>query len=214
VRDVALKQRFVQYSPPLEQQVGAATAAKYKNCARVYSTSLFRFTGNEVNHPVRGFRYNPESLRHRLAGYLDEVLPTDTWELGGDWWNGAFHLRDDDNHTSSIHHHFKQDDVAPRGWSGVVYLTPDAPPEAGTSIWRDKRTGRCVASYGAKFHADVDNFEMALLVENRYNRLVLFRENVLHRAERGFGHDKSARLVQTFFFQAQAPVAVAHGQAR
>jgi len=31
---------------------------------------------------------------------------------------------------------------------------------------------------------------------------VLFRENVLHRAEHGFGHGKKARLTQTFFFQA------------
>jgi len=43
--------------------------------------------------------------------------------------------------------------------------------------------------------------KLALMAENRFNRLVLFRENVLHRAEDGFGQTaQNARLTQTFFF--------------
>jgi hypothetical protein len=41
-----------------------------------------------------------------------------------------------------------------------------------------------------------------MTVENCFNRLVLFRENILHRAEPGFGDSPATgRLTQTFFFR-------------
>jgi len=132
----------VQYSPPLAEQVGRDIAEKYKNTARVLSTSLYRFAGATVRNPVQGFRYNPGSVREKIADLLQETVVGDSWEWGGDWWNGAFHLRDDDTHTSRIHHHYKAGDVSPRGWSGVVYFESGRAVGAGTSIWRDKRTGQ------------------------------------------------------------------------
>jgi hypothetical protein len=70
------------------------------------------------------------------------------------------------------------------------------PPWSGTSIWRHKDTGKCIASPGIRYYrSDVlDHFQLALLVENHYNFLVLFQENVLHRVETGFGTGKGARL--------------------
>jgi hypothetical protein len=56
-----------------------------------------------------------------------------------------------------------------------------APPESGTTLWRDRQSGRCVARAGAVFSRDTDSFEQVFTVENRFNRLALFRENVLHR---------------------------------
>lgn len=88
-----------------------------------------------------------------------------------------------------------------------MYLSPEPPPWSGTSIWRHRETRRCIASQGARYYRGPDSavhFELAFLVENHYNRLLLFRENVLHRAETGFGLTHASRLTQTFFFQANA----------
>jgi len=205
IRATALRQAFVQYLPPLPEQVGDERAAEYAFPPAWFASALWRHRGADVRHPVHGFRYAPDDVRDHLANITGERVRTEHWDDMGDGWNGAFHVQNQHwrGEHGSIHHHHKSGDVTPRGWSGLVYLTPNAPPSAGTSIWRDRRTGRCIGAEGIAFHRTpgVPEFELALLVENRYNRLVLFRENVLHRAEHGFGdapHD--ARLTQTFFF--------------
>jgi hypothetical protein len=207
VRDLALRQDFVQYSPPSIEQVGQDIANQFQELRGTWlSTALFVFMGQAVRRPIDGFAYRPMSLLDRLTDVVGERILLDTWESGGDGWNGVFHLIGDDWAVGrgNIHHHYKSGDVD-RGWSGLVYLSPDATPSAGTSIWRDRHTGGCVAAYGAKFESDENHFEMALLLENRYNRLVLFRESVLHRVEHGFGCGKSSRLTQTFFFRTAVP---------
>lgn len=207
IRRLALSQEFVQYAPPLAEYVGEEVAARYRAThpeldGSWLATALKIWLGTEVLKPVRGFRYNPEALLLRMAQIVGEQIERDTWDTMGDWWNGAFHLIDAGwkSGDGSVHHHYKEFDVSPRGWSGLIYLSPDALPSSGTSIWRDKKTGLCVATYGATFRSNVADFDLALLVENKFNRLVLFRENVLHRAEHGFGRGKDARLTQTFFF--------------
>jgi hypothetical protein len=210
VRKVALECRFVQYHPPDVAQVGASIARQYTGIPGQWvSSALLAYVGRPVAHPWQGFRHNPPELRGRLSRLLGEDIDAETWDTLGDGWNGAFHLISADwsgPRDGSVHHHFKAGDVCPRGWSGVVYLSPDAPPWSGTSVWRHRATGRCVAPYGALFERDSnvrDNFDLALLVENRYNRLVLLRESVLHRAETGFGAGRAARLTQTLFFKSE-----------
>ena len=203
VRALGLSQEFVQFTPPLPEQVGAEMASlpefePIKGAWR--ATALLRFRGRPVARPVSGYRHNPKSLRLRMEDITGEQVPSDSWVLGGDGWNGAFRLRDAGHFLASIHHHYKEGDASPRGWSGLVYLSPDPPAGTGTSLWRDKGTGKCVAGNGVNASKDYERFERIHTVENVYNRLVLFRENVLHRAECGFGQDKDARLTQTFFF--------------
>lgn len=204
IRELGLQMMFRPYSPPSADLVGPDMAARYAGERGLWASSaVVAYLGHKVRNPFIGERYNPSFLADRLAAVVSETVDRDTWKFGGDYWNGAFHLIDGEwiAGRGSIHHHFQPRDVEPRGWSGVVYLSPDAPPSSGTSIWREKATGLCVAAFGPKFDANVSNFELALLLENRFNRLVLFRENVLHRAEHGFGQGKQARLTQTFFFR-------------
>lgn len=209
VRELALRQRFVQYSPPLAEQVGRELAAAYDFPPAWFATALLRHKGEPVRHPVAGFRHAPPEARDALARVVGESILDETWHTLGDGWNGAFHVQN--RHWTgacgAIHHHYKDGDVVPRGWSGVVYLSPDAPPSAGTSIWRERASGLCVAPKGAQFHTGpaAERFDLALLAENRFNRLVLCRESVLHRAEHGFGDGLAdARLTQTFFFRTTA----------
>lgn len=204
VRALALEAEFIQYSPPLAEQVGEETAAKFRGQRPSWFTSALKVHhGVAVKKPFRGFRYDPPGIVERLSHLVGEEIVRETWADGGDWWNCAFQLinAEWDDSRGTVHHHYKEGDVAPHGWSGVVYLSPDAPPISGTSVWRDKSSGLCIAPLGATFRPDFENFEIAYLVENRFNRLVLFRENVLHRAGPGFGSGKDARLTQSFFFR-------------
>lgn len=207
VRAHALQKEFFQYYPPLDTQVPSNLVPRAASPAPSWSSTALRtYMGTIVKHPEFGYRFNPASLRLRLAGLLHEFIDAEMWQELGDWWNGAFHLINENwiaEHDSSVHHHYKEGDVFPRGWSGVVYLTPDAPPFSGTTIWLHRASGKCVAPLGVQFSAGLDvsdHYDLAFFVQNRYNRLVLFRENVLHRAESGFGSALDARLTQTLFF--------------
>ena len=68
-------------------------------------------------------------------------------------------------------------------WAGVLYLTPDAPVDAGTVIFDD-------------------NENLVTMIGNVYNRLVIYRGDLYHRSlEPGFGDClENGRLTQVFFF--------------
>ena len=204
MRAIALDRPFVQYIPPDPAIAGAAlAAANAHRRGRWLSSAFVTYHGSLAENPYHGSRHNPEDLRRRLEDLIGEPIEDESWQSGGDHWNGAFHLVEAGFELGKavIHHHYKPRDVEGRGWSGLVYLSPDAPPSAGTSFWRDRRSGRCVAGFGDRYSFDPADFELAFVAENRFNRLVLFRENVWHRVEHGFGSGDSARLTQTLFFK-------------
>jgi hypothetical protein len=72
-------------------------------------------------------------------------------------------------------------------WAGVLYLTPNAPQEAGTGLYRQM---------------DNNDFELDTAIGNVYNRLILYRGDVPHRSLlAGFGNTPdTGRLTQVFFF--------------
>jgi hypothetical protein len=90
-------------------------------------------------------------------------------------------------------------------YAGLLFLTPDAPPECGTSFYRSKGTKKMkVDNYENTFptgHYDSTKFEMVDPVGNVYNRLVLFDAQLIHSASCYFGNNKeNGRLFQLFFF--------------
>jgi len=94
-------------------------------------------------------------------------------------------------------------------YAGIIYLTPDAPPECGTCFYRSKKTHQMRISpndsdYSTIFEKgfyDSTQFDLVDVVGNVYNRLILFDSQTIHAAPTYFGQDlHDARLFQLFFF--------------
>jgi len=113
----------------------------------------------------------------------------------------------------------------------LVYLTPDAPPDSGTSFWKHRRTGlvgRPSRRDAERLGVSVHELEDVLLrdaqrrpcwietdrVGNVFNRALMFPSGMLHSASRHFGSNRSnGRLYQSFHFPLHGKVA-SRGQSR
>lgn len=92
-------------------------------------------------------------------------------------------------------------------YAGVLFLTPEAPPQTGTRFYRSKITRKMKVGadeYGKVYktgHLDSTQFDEVDVVGNIYNRIVLFDARLIHSAPLYFGTDvKNGRLFQLFFF--------------
>jgi hypothetical protein len=98
-------------------------------------------------------------------------------------------------------------------WAAMVYLTPDAPIECGTSFYRHKQTKKhhnsqfynnnddLTAVFNQKTFLDKTPYEMVDTVGNIFNRLVIFDGGLIHAASEYFGWDiPSSRLFHMYFF--------------
>jgi len=99
-------------------------------------------------------------------------------------------------------------------WAAVLYLTPDAPLDSGTAIYRNKESkismyvpGIASTDYNDNTEeiTDLDKWEPIVQVSNIFNRLVMYRGEYYHRSMLpGFGDSVyNGRLFQTFFFNAE-----------
>ena len=92
-------------------------------------------------------------------------------------------------------------------WAGVVYLTPNAPVDSGTGIYRHKTSGIFMHTEDAAIDYNIapsneEDWELIAFSGNIFNRLVLYKGSYYHRSVvPGFGKTKEeGRLFQTFFF--------------
>lgn len=92
-------------------------------------------------------------------------------------------------------------------YAAIIFLTPDAPPQTGTSFYRSKHTKN--TKVNASDHSivfkngflDSTDFDVVDVVGNVYNRIVLFDAQLIHAASAYFGNnDINGRLFQIFFF--------------
>jgi len=92
-------------------------------------------------------------------------------------------------------------------YAGLIYLTPDAPPQSGTTFYRSKHTKKMKIEDGESNivfqngFLDPTQFDVVDVIGNVYNRLVLFDAQFIHAASCYFGNNISnGRLFQLFFF--------------
>jgi hypothetical protein len=176
---------------------------------------------------VRNFALNQEFyLQGNFPGYRTDSFLNDTIKEAIDYviypfaghvtnWNdenknsscGAF------QYTTEDHHSWLHSDGGVQ-WAAVLYLTPNAPPSAGTGFYRHKRTRMDRFIYLTEKptekdlnhpyltdYKDMTKWELTDVVSNKFNRLVLYDATMFHKSMDYFGKDKlSGRLFQVFFF--------------
>jgi hypothetical protein len=98
-------------------------------------------------------------------------------------------------------------------WAGLIFLTPDAPPQSGTTFYRHKDSkvfhkndiDWSIGDNGNVFtkptYLDPTPFEAQDKIGNVFNRLVIFDGGLIHSGNDYFGHSReTGRLFQIFFF--------------
>lgn len=89
-------------------------------------------------------------------------------------------------------------------WVGLLYLFPEKVARSGTAFFFDKNTGAiCHEERSTTISSSnkSTDWEMHFRVENKWNRLCLFRPNNFHAPERYFGSNlQSGRLYQLTTF--------------
>jgi len=102
-------------------------------------------------------------------------------------------------------------------FAGVVFLTPDAPLEAGTATYKSKITNKFRldgddSAYEETFKGrsesmnfyDATTYELVDRVANVYNRLVLWDAKTIHAATAYFGDNiNNSRFFHLFFFDVE-----------
>jgi len=97
-----------------------------------------------------------------------------------------------------------------QSYAAAVYLTPNAPPQCGTTFYRSKKhpeirkVGITDSTYNDvydNYYYDKTKFETVDVVGNVYNRLAMWDARLIHSASEYFGKDKhDSRLFHLFFF--------------
>ena len=166
------------------------------DAVRAYALSLdFSVSGNYPGMRTEALKgddfTNAKAFMENAIG-----MPITYWP---DNYNTAFQYTTEDASTW-IHHDGTQ-------WAAVLYLTPDAPIESGTGIYKHRHTGIYKHSEDAaidfnEYASDQDDWDMIAMSGNIYNRMVIYEGSYYHRSILpGFGKDKfDGRLFQTFFF--------------
>jgi hypothetical protein len=101
-------------------------------------------------------------------------------------------------------------------WAAMIYLTPNAPPQTGTSTYMHRETkihhnsqinwedGTGHKIFPGKTFLDKTPFDTVDSFGNIFNRLVIFEGGSIHAASEYFGSDiHDCRLWQMFFFDGE-----------
>lgn len=96
-------------------------------------------------------------------------------------------------------------------WAGLIYLTPEAPFNCGTTLYAQKETRirntknqKIFEKWPKGQNLDKTTWEEVDVFGNIFNRLVIYEATNVHSASEYFGYDRdNARLWQMFFFNAE-----------
>lgn len=161
--------------------------------------------------------YQPQGIKERIEKKFRLSIPY--WEEDLDAiesCNGVFFSSfSAGTHAERIGVHYDW----PVAWvMFLIYLTPNAPYEAGTSIWQHRATGltgKPTAKDARRLGIPLAEMEQILKrdlhrrkrwieidrIGNVYNRAVMFPGGMLHSASRHFGSNlKNGRIYQSFHF--------------
>ena len=186
----------------------------YKNPTAVYDAAL-QATYYEPEH-VTGYRsttvYHEKGIKAKLEKLLG--IKITRWDIDPVEENGVFYQglsQGKKKEIPGIHSDEPYNDI-----TIVVYLTPNIPPDCGTSLWMHKQTGLRNPARKAdarKFKMKFADLRNQLEEESRqrskwveidragyqYNRMVAYPSGMFHSATNHYGGDlENGRIYQTF----------------
>lgn len=101
-------------------------------------------------------------------------------------------------------------------YAGIVYLTPDAPRDGGTSFYRfrfpdGKLGGNYCPAPNANLaealgirHLPIEAWKEDIAIENLFNRVVIYKAEMIHSATNYFGAEMNdKRMTIVFFWMAE-----------
>lgn len=169
----------------------------YKNPLELRNFALLQSYNRVGNYP--GFRsksfaqVNILKLLQRLLKKKIELISNNS-----DSHSGSFQYTTSNN-RSWIHKDSYINDGDSIDYGGIIYLTPDAPHTAGTTLYNfyDKNAGQKILDM---YSQDMTKWEEIDIIGNKFNRFVLFNSNIHHMSRDYFGLDiNNGRLFQVFF---------------
>lgn len=180
--------------------------------------SVRKFALDKIYYPGEGAvgertrkQFLFEGLKERFESIMQKKI-IDKDAEGHGWYdggiNGRFQICDSKNPL--VYHCDAQQ------YAGMIYLTPDAPPECGTSFFRHKQTkvrhnseidwnsGQGNLVFNQHTFLDKTPYELVDQIGNVYNRLVIFDGGLIHSASQYFGWSReTGRLFHMFFFDVE-----------
>lgn len=172
----------------------------YTNPYEVRSYALGLDFNVEGNYPGLRTEPYPEPYFSNMKKAIERILnkKISHWPKT---YNTAFQVTTEESKTWI---HYDQ-----TKWAAVLYLTPRAPIQAGTGIYRHKKEGfyehkQGQTDFNEAKHSPED-WELLDFSGNVFNRLVIYKGSYYHSSVlAGFGKDKyDGRLFQTFFFDTE-----------
>jgi hypothetical protein len=155
---------------------------------------------NRPENPYVGRRTYKQFLFPGIKAVFEELIgkPITKWEEHG--MNGRFQHNVAGDRL--VYHCDAQK------WAAMVYLTPDAPANCGTSTYMHRATRvhhnshpNIMAAFNQKTFLDRTPYDMVDTFGNIFNRLVIFDGGCIHAANDYFGSDiNDCRLWHMFFF--------------
>lgn len=183
----------------------------YENPDKIREYALSLNYQPPENHGAVGYRCESgrkiqEGTKELFEKLLHATIPGGNKKGSWDYsTNGCFQWCN--AKTSIVYHSDEQQ------YAAIVYLTPNAPPNTGTSFFRHKKyklRNNEVFSKSDWYqsdlnykepHLDKTQWETVDSIGNVYNRLVIFNAHYIHGVTEYFGEDiNNSRLFQLFFF--------------
>ena len=183
----------------------------YENPNKIREYALSLNYQPPENHGAVGYRCESgrkiqEGTKELFEKLLHATIPGGNKKGSWDYsTNGCFQWCN--AKTSIVYHSDEQQ------YAAIVYLTPNAPPNTGTSFFRHKKYKLRNSEVFSKSdwyqsdlnykepHLDKTQWETVDSIGNVYNRLVIFNAHYIHGVTEYFGEDiNNSRLFQLFFF--------------
>jgi glycosyltransferase involved in cell wall biosynthesis len=170
----------------------------YDNPIMVRNFALNVEYQEDLNY-YKGKRSKDRYLTDQIKRSFEEILGFQIREWESHGMNGRFQYC---TAQDALVYHWDG-----QSWAGMVYLTPDAPYQTGTSFFAHKQLKtKQEGDYGSEecFNGgfyDKTKFDLVDSVGNVFNRLVLFDAKSIHAASEYFGQTlEDSRLFHLFFF--------------